>query len=209
MSRRNVGTLITPRGKLYLIDGATPADLQTLTMDAGLGIFWHVQPQRQLATLIQIAELPEGHVALIHTCGRVVIGYITLLPPQPDTPWGRFPDVLEAKEMEVSPQWRRLGIAHKMLHALLADPVLEEKVIIITAPPGCWDPESMGLSLAEYRKVVRRLLEPFGFLIFSPDDPNLPGPPDSLFSARIGSRVRPETRAFFEARWRRYAAATT
>ncbi len=183
--------LDTPRGEVTLIARCPPAEIEKLGIDEGLGFFWHNRPDLQHQALVRIAALPEGNVTLAHNDARMIVGYVTVALPDPDTRWGRdhIPGLYELGGIEVARAWRSCGIGRALLTALFADGAYDRAIVIATGYRWCWDYESSGMTLREYRDVLHRTMQRAGFEFFATDEPNIAWYPDNALVARIGKHA--------------------
>ncbi|MBI5653744.1 MAG: N-acetyltransferase [Chloroflexi bacterium] len=191
--------LITPQATLIIQPACPTQVLETLSIDAGLGFFWHNRPDVQLAALKKIAALPGGNVTVARN-DRAIVGYVTLGLPDPDVRWGRdhIPGLYELGGIEVSRTWRRRRVAEAILRATFAGDAYADAIVIATGYRWCWDFEESGVSVREYREGLHRLFQKFGFEFFDTDEPNIAWYPDNALVARVGARAAPELLARFK-----------
>ncbi|MBI4787516.1 MAG: GNAT family N-acetyltransferase [Chloroflexi bacterium] len=192
--------LNTPRGPVTLISRCTATEIEELRIDPGLGFFWHNRPDLQCQALIKIADQPEGRVALAHTDDGKIIGYVTITLPEADTRWGRN-QIHGLKEMggiEVSRAWRGAGVGRAILAAVFPPDSYTHEIVLATGYRWCWDVESSGLTVREYRAMLIRLFGEFGFQSYETDEPNIAWYPDNALVARVGARVSPQLLAAFK-----------
>ncbi len=186
--------LNTPRGVVTIVARCPAEEIAQLGIDEGLGFFWHNRPDLQHQALVKIAALPEGNVTLAYNDARVIVGYVTVGAPDPDTRWGRdhLPGLYELGGIEVARAWRACGISRALLTALFADGSYDQAIVIATGYRWCWDYESSGLGLREYREVLHRTMRRAGFEFFETDEPNIAWYPDNALVARIGKHAPKE-----------------
>ena len=165
--------------------------LQTLGIDDGLGFFWHNRPDLQRDALLRIAAEPSGRVTVAHNAEQKSVGYVTITPPDADTRWGRdhIDGLLELGGIEVARAWRGLGLSDALLKATFEGGAFDQSIVIATGYRWCWDMESTGLTVREYREMLNRVFERYGFKFLETDEPNIAWYPDNALVARIGSRV--------------------
>lgn len=102
-------------GKHIIVEGPlTGAALAQLTFDDGLTAFR--RPDEQFIAVQEIADLPEGRIIICRN-GTHIIGYTTFLYPDPMERWslGNLPYLLELGAIEVSLDYRSLGLGKEML----------------------------------------------------------------------------------------------
>jgi len=185
-----MNTLDTKRGTLTVIPACAADELATLGMDRGLGFFWHNRPDLQQQALIRIAQ-DQGRVTVVLDANRVMVGYVTIALPDQDTRWGRdrLKGLYELGGIEIGRDWRGLGVSRALMQAAFADGVHDAAIVIATGYRWCWDYEASGLSTREYRDMLHRLMQKFGFEFFDTDEPNIAWYPDNALVGRIGTRA--------------------
>ncbi len=178
----------TRRGILTVVPACSSQELAALGIDPGLGFFWHNRPDLQHQTLVKIAAQPENRVALIYNADRVIVAYVTITLPDEDTRWGRdhIKGLYELGGIEVGRAWRGLGLSHALMAAAFSDGQYDTGIVIATGYRWCWDYESTGLSTREYRDMLHRVMQRFGFEFFDTDEPNIAWYPDNALVARVG-----------------------
>lgn len=192
--------LNTRRGPLMVVSHCSAEELEKLQIDEGLGFFWHNRPDLQRQALIKIAQQPDGRVALAHTAEGIIVGYVTITSPEPDTRWGK--DQIEGLEelggIEVSRSWRGAGLGRAILASVFTPEAYERQIVIATGYRWCWDMEMTGLTVREYRQMLLRMFGEFGFQSFETDEPNIAWYPDNALVARVGPKVSHPLMAAFK-----------
>ncbi|MEW5934181.1 MAG: GNAT family N-acetyltransferase, partial [Bacillota bacterium] len=109
-SARLSRSVSTPGGQVILEGPLSREELQRLNMDAGLD--WFRPAWRQKEALEEVAAMDEGRVWVARH-DHTIVGYVVIHPPHPFERWGRdrLPGILELGAVEVSPAWRRSGLA--------------------------------------------------------------------------------------------------
>ena len=155
-------------------------------------------------SLEQDAAQSETNVTLAIDADGMIVGFGVLAYPEPDERWAELkPDVMmEVKVIEVGRNWRSCGIAKGILEMLLVDSSMEEKIVYMVGYSWTWDLEGTKYTAQLYRKMLIRLFEPFGFLEYETNEPNICLKPENLFMGRVGSQVPPETVKAFK--WLRF-----
>jgi acetoin utilization protein AcuA len=181
----------TPKGNLTIETHCSPEAIQRSRLAEGLGIFWHGDLERQKTALVKIAGQPEGNVVTAHTDDGTIVGFLTILAPDPTERWGKdhIAGLLELGGIEVAQDWRGFGIARKLLEATFENGEYDECVVFATAYSWCWDLDRMGLSIAEYRKMLNTVFRPFGFEPYVTDEPNVRYYAGNALAARVGPKV--------------------
>ncbi len=181
----------TTRGRLAVESWCKPETIEQFGMDEGLGFFWHSRPDLQKEALLKIASLPSGRVALAHTSDGLIVGYVTITLPDADERWGKdkIRGLYELGGIEVGRSWRGLRVGNAILSSLFTPDAYADDIVIATGYRWCWDMETTGLTVREYRQMLNRMFGRYGFQSYETDEPNIAWYPDNALMARIGSRV--------------------
>lgn len=195
--------LDTPRGRVRVRTRAEPSFIASLRLDEGMGIFAapHYPSSREKKALERIASREDSNIILAYTDDGVIVGFVVIAPPSQAERWGELAGqgLVEAMAIEVSRNWRGMGIADKMMECGLRDPAIEDKIVICTGYTWHWDLEASGLDREEYRRMLLRYLEKAGFMYYETDEPNVCLDAANFLTARIGKRVDDELYRRFEA----------
>jgi acetoin utilization protein AcuA len=191
----------TRRGTVTIIPDCPEATLSRLKIDDGLGFFWHNRPDLQLQALIRIAARPDGQVAVALSAEGVIIGYLTVTLPEEDTRWGRdhIQGLYEMGGIEVSSNWRGYGLGRALVRTVFKPDAFPDDIIIATGYRWCWDLESTGMTVREYRDMLNRVFSDYGFQLYETDEPNIAWYPDNALVVRVGAHVSPQLLASFKA----------
>ena len=185
----------TPRGVVRIRVGADREFLSGLELASGMGVFSgpNYPASREHKALVRLAGNPDSIVTVACVESGGIVGFIAIAPPSETERWSRLKDrgLVEAMAIEVSSEWRSMGIADLMVEALLEEVNLEDKILIVTGYSWHWDLEGLDVSKARYRNILLRFLEKAGFVYFDTDEPNIALDPANFFAARIGSEVGP------------------
>src|SRR5947208_15425525 len=106
-----VKTYKTPAGPLFLRSCCSPSFVEGLKADEGLRAFARL-PEREHQLLLSLARQPESRLTLAYTATGTIVGQATLAPL--DDWWQDIGNAYEIA-VEVSPRWRKLGVAHQLL----------------------------------------------------------------------------------------------
>ncbi len=177
--------LETKKGPLLLRDFCPPSLVERLAADRGLRAFARL-PEREHQLLLNIAKSPDCALSLAHTPTGAIVGEVTLAPG--DVWWEGIENVYEVA-IEVSSNWRGLGIAHNLLAFALELDALEDMILFAMGLSWHWDIEGIGLSVYRYRELIARLFASQGFVEYPTTEPNIAMEPANILLARIGSRV--------------------
>ncbi|MGZ3618291.1 MAG: GNAT family N-acetyltransferase, partial [Ktedonobacteraceae bacterium] len=118
-----------------------------------------------------------------------IVGQATIAPL--DSWWQ---DITHAYEIavEVSSDWRGLGIAHQLLTFALEFESMEEYLIIGLGLSWHWDYTGLGIAPFEYRELIARLFAAHGFSEYLTSEPNIRMDTANILVARLGNRLAEE-----------------
>ncbi|MDY6795793.1 MAG: hypothetical protein SWK76_11060 [Actinomycetota bacterium] len=194
--------LDTPRGEVLVICNATPEFISSLELDGGMGIFAapNYPPTREKKALERIAKSKDSNIIIAYTKQSSMVGFVVIAPPSKAERWGKqsTPDLLEAMAIEVSREWRSLGIADKMMEVGLRDSFFDDKIVLCTGYTWHWDLDSTALDKESYRRMLLSYLEKAGFVYYETDEPNVNLDACNFLTARIGPGVGHELYNRFE-----------
>ena len=178
-------TLETSAGLLLLRDFCPPSLIERLTADSGLRAFARL-PERERQLLLDIAKRADCALAVAHTPGGEIVGEVTLAPG--DEWWEGLENVYEVA-IEVSSNWRRLGVARDLLAFALELDALEDMILFAMGLSWHWDMEGLGMSTYRYREMISNLFATQGFTEYPTTEPNISMEPANVLVARVGKRV--------------------
>jgi acetoin utilization deacetylase AcuC-like enzyme/GNAT superfamily N-acetyltransferase len=178
-------TIETPRGRLLLRDFCPPSLVERLEADSGLVAFARV-PEREHQLLLSIAKSPDSALTLAHTPEGTIAGQVTLVPGEEW--WGGFENLYEVA-IEVSSNWRGLGIARAALAFALELDALEDLILFAAGLSWHWDLVGLHMSSLEYRKLIRHLFGTQGFVEHATTEPDIRMDPDNILLVRVGKNV--------------------
>jgi len=183
----------TPRGRILIVADAESDLIASLRLDVGMGAFAapNYPPSREKKALERIAANEESKIILAYTEDEIIIGFVAIAPPSSAERWGKLSGegLVEAMAIEVSKDWRGVGIANKMMEIGLRDSFFHDKIVICTGYSWHWDLENSGLDKESYRRMLLEYLEKAGFMYYETDEPNVNLDSANFFSARIGPAV--------------------
>jgi acetoin utilization protein AcuA len=191
----------SPRGQLCICTGCSPEFLHPLTLEDGIGRFARYRSIISgVTTLKKVAALPDANVTVALSPERRIIGYIECSYPDAIEGWRGNTDGLcyELGAIEVSRNWRHVGIGKAMVAAILTDPFIETKIFFLTGYCWHWDTDHSGLSVYAYRNMLVRLFRPFGFRVYLTNNPEIRMASANVLMARIGTQVNPQQRERFQ-----------
>jgi len=178
-------TLNTPKGPILLRDFSPPSLVERLKPDSGLHAFARL-PEREHQLLLGIAKSPDCALTVAHTPAGYMVGQVTIAPA--DEWWEGIENLYEVA-IEVSSQWRGLGIARNMLAFALKLDALEDMIFFAIGLSWHWDAEELGISLYRYRELIIHLFGTQGFVEYPTTEPNVSMEAANVLLARIGNRV--------------------
>ena len=150
------------------------------------------------------AAQPDANVTLALAENRQIIGFGVLAYPESDERWAQLePQVMmEVKAIEVSSDWRSKGLAKKILGLLIGHPLVEEKIVYMVGYSWTWDLDGTRKTAQQYRKMLIRLFDSFGFIEYQTNEPNICLKPENIFMGRVGRHVSPDVQNAFK--WLRF-----
>ena len=182
----------SPRGQLSIRTVCDPGFLHTLKLEEGIGQFARYRSIISgISTLEKVAALPDANVTVTLSPEQRIIGYVECSYPDAIEGWRENADGLcyELGAIEVSRNWRHVGIGRAMVAAILADAFIETKIFFLTGYSWHWDTDQTGLSVYAYRNMLMRLFRPFGFRVYLTNNPEIRMASANMLMARIGSQV--------------------
>ncbi|TFB25131.1 N-acetyltransferase [Filobacillus milosensis] len=181
--------MINKNQKQVIIEGPlTSEQLTHYYFDDGLKAFR--PPKKQFEAIKSIADFPEGRIIIAHDEDKIV-GYATYLHPDPLERWStiKMEDLLELGAIEVSHEYRGLGIGSNILKLSMMDEQMENYIVITTEYYWHWDMKSTKLNVWQYRKLMETMMGYGGLKPMSTDDPEIISHPANCLLVRIGKNV--------------------
>ncbi len=192
----------TPKGQVFIKVKADPDFISSLQLDEGMGVFSgpSYPSERERKALIRLAGKEDSVIIIAYTEDKKIIGFIAIAPPSEAERWGKLRGrgLIEAMAIEVSRNWRSMGVAKAMMDAVLNDRFFDDKIVISTGYSWHWDLDNLGMPKDKYRKMLLKYLEKAGFVCYDTDEPNVNLDPANFFTARIGPNVSKELYDDFE-----------
>jgi acetoin utilization protein AcuA len=195
--------LSTSLGELRIRSFCTPDEIRQLSFDRQFGTHAHYRSlYTKRESLERKAEQPDTSVVLAIADSRRIVGFGVLAYPDPEERWAQLkPDLmLEVNAIEVSREWRSKGCLG-IVQMMNVHPRSRTKSLF------CWIFMDLGLdgnrmTAQQYRLMMARLFEPFGFEEYQTNEPNICLKPENIFMARIGENVSKESQNKFK--WLRF-----
>lgn len=192
----------TCKGTIFIKRRCSCEFIKSLKIDEGIGTFFRFTEgcrERQRKLFLGIAEHEEEEVLLAYTEDGKIIGAITVLHPGPEERWGKLKDprIYEMGSIEVSVNWRGLGVARKMMEWLFADESYDDKIVYSMELAWHWDFKHTPLTKFEYRDLLLKLFQMFGFVQLDTDEPDILMDSANMLTVRFGKDSDPELRDEF------------
>ncbi|HEY3992505.1 MAG TPA: hypothetical protein VGM01_06440 [Ktedonobacteraceae bacterium] len=175
----------TTAGTIYLRDHCPPSFVEQLSADEGLHAFTR-RSEREHELLLKIARSDTSKLALAHTDTGLIVGQITFADAGV---WWQKAEVVREVALEVSANWRELGIARRLIELVMAREDLENWILLAMGLSWHWETEQLGLSRARYRELLARLVAPYNFVEYLTTEPNIRDDPSNILLARLGRHV--------------------
>jgi acetoin utilization protein AcuA len=175
-----------------ILSTCSPEFLRNLTLEEGIGRFARYRSIISgIKTLETVAALPDANVTVALSPAGQIIGYVECSYPDVVEGWRDNDDGLcyELGAIEVSRNWRCLGLARAMTALILADLFIETKVFFLTGYCWHWDLDQANLSAYAYRNMLVRLFRPFGFRVYLTTNPEITMSSANVLMARTGGHV--------------------
>lgn len=176
----------TATGKVFVEGPVETEDLARLSINQQLTNFR--APERQYEAMIIVANSPEGMVYIARHDSEIV-GYVLFHYPSQYSRWSKHPRILELGAIEVSRDYKRLGVGASLLKLAFANPVMEEFVVITTEFFWHWDLKDSGLDVMSYQRMLNKLFGVVDFRKRRTDDPDILEHPANMLMVRFGSMV--------------------
>jgi acetoin utilization protein AcuA len=188
--RKNSREMETQGGTIK-IENYVPAEkLEAARVDDGIRMFSRNNPDRQRKALVKVAGLDGGNV----TGGFIddlLVSYVGIHHPSERERWGKpgYDWLFELGAIEVSRNFRELGLAEAMLGTAFDDPFYDDKIMLTTAFTWHWDLEGTGMDKLQYRQLFLHLAAMYGFIEMATDEPNISMDASNLFLVRLGKNA--------------------
>lgn len=192
----------TRKGKVFIRRRCSCRFINSHQMDEGIGTFFRFTEgcrERQRKLFLDIACHEDEEVLLAYTEEGLIIGGITVLHPGPEERWGKIKDprIYEMGSIEVSTNWRGLGVARKMLAWLFADGFYDDKIVYSMELAWHWDFKHTPMSKFEYRDMLLKLFQSVGFVQLDTDEPDVLMDSANMLTVRFGKDTDQELRDTF------------
>jgi acetoin utilization protein AcuA len=166
-----------------------------LDMEEGMGELTKygsgsLQNEKKIMLEILSDSDPRNDVVVAVNDGRIV-GYITMVASNFNEQWAKLNDnsVVELGFIEVSRNWRNLGIATKMIEVTFKDGRYDNNIVYSTEYSWHWDMEYNKQSKSDYHDMLLKIFRRAGFEQYDTDDPDINVDWANILTVRIGGDV--------------------
>ncbi len=196
-----VTTYETSKGTVLIRRRCSCEFINSLEIDSGIGTFFRFTEgctERQRKLWLDIAVHKDEEVVIAYT-ENTLIGAVTVLHPGPEERWGKIgdPRIYEMGSIEVSVNWRGLGVARKIMEWLFKDGFYDDKIVYSMELAWHWDFKHTTLDKFEYRDLLLKLFQSFGFVLLDTDEPDILMDSANMLTVRFGKNTDPELRDKF------------
>lgn len=190
---RTIQSAATRRDRITIIHDAVPADVEAYPSSPGLGAIIR-NPELRRTFFRTLAADPEARLTLAIADG-VIAGRVSIGPS-----FGRWRTLPQVREIaiEAAREWRRGGLASRLTQAALADPAVEDEILLAFTLPSAWDLEYESLTPLAYARLLAEFLGKFRFRLTGTDEPEVRWERHAALLVRIGARVPPDAVAAFD-----------
>jgi len=195
----------TSLGELRIRSFCTPDEIRQLSFDRQFGTHAHYRSlYTKRESLERRAEQPDTSVVLAIVDSKRIVGFGVLAYPDPEERWARLAPnlMMEVNALEVSREWRSKKVARGIVQMMKVHPKIEDKVAYFVGYSWTWDLDGNRMTAQQYRQMMARLFEPFGFEEYQTNEPNICLKSENIFMARIGENVSKELQNQFK--WLRF-----
>ncbi len=195
----------TPKGDVRVRSFCSADEIRSYHFDSQFGSHAHYRSlYTKRESLEKDAQQVDTNVVLGLTDEKNIVGLAVLAYPDPDERWAKVgPKVMmEIKALEVVRSWRATKLSKGLIKMMLAHPLIEEKIFYFVGYSWTWDLDGSKKSAQEYRSMLINLMEPYGFVEYQTNEPNICLKPENIFMGRVGKNISPETHKAFK--WTRF-----
>jgi len=195
----------TTLGELRIRSFCTPDEIRQLSFDRQFGTHAHYRSlYTKRESLERKAEQPDTSVVLAIADSKHIVGFGVLAYPDSEERWAQLEPklMMEVNAIEVSREWRSKKVARGIVQMMKVHPKIEEKIAYFVGYSWTWDLDGNRMTAQQYRQMMARLFEPFGFEEYQTNEPNICLKPENIFMARIGENVSKELQNQFK--WLRF-----
>jgi acetoin utilization protein AcuA len=200
--------IATPKGEIRIHSFCRPEQIQQYNFDRYFGISDDFKSLfTRWESLARSAARGGANVVLALADPKDIIGYGLLAYPDAGDRWAELGAeiMMEIKAIEVARPWRSVGVAPGIVKMMLAYPRVEEKILYLVGYSWTWDLKGKKLNGQEYRRMLIKLFEPFGFKEYETNEPNISLRPENILMCRMGQEVTQKIKDRFK--WLRFGLA--
>ena len=185
----------------------TPEDIKNYTFDSQFGMHAQYKSLYTKRETLEANALEKNANVTLALEDNNIIGFGVLNFPEEGERWLELGDglMMEVKAIEVCRRYRSLGVASQILEKLVMPELTCDLIIYMVGYSWTWDLDGTGHSALDYRNMLIRLFEPFGFQEMQTNEPNICLKPENLFMARIGTEVSADLQQQFK--WLRFGVS--
>jgi acetoin utilization protein AcuA len=195
----------TEQGEVRIRSFCSPEEIRQWSFNPQFGSHARYRPlYTKRESLEETAAQDDANVTLALGDGNLIVGFGMLAYPDPGERWAELDPrlLMEVKAVEVARRWRSAGVAKDIITLLLRHPLIEEKIVYMVGYSWTWDLDGTQKTAQAYRRMLIALFEPFGFIEYQTNEPNICLKPENLFMGRIGRQVPEELQKAFK--WLRF-----
>jgi len=195
----------TTLGELRIRSFCTPDEIRQLSFDRQFGTHAHYRSlYTKRESLERKAEQPDTCVVLAIADSKRIVGFGVLAYPDSEERWAMLAPnlMMEVNAIEVSREWRSKKVARGIVQMMNVHPKIDDKVAYFVGYSWTWDLDGNRMTAQQYRQMMSRLFEPFGFEEYQTNEPNICLKSENIFMARIGENVSKELQNQFK--WLRF-----
>lgn len=179
--------LTTSASDIDILGPLTRDQVEKLAMNNKLNNFR--TPSRQKEALGIVADSQEGLVYVAAHNNNEIVGYVLFHYPSPYSRWSKNPRIMELGAIEVSTDFKKMGIGTSLLKKAFTNPRLEDYIIITIEFYWHWDLRASGLDVWRYQKMLSKLFGRADFKKRRTNDPDILEHPANMLMVRFGSKV--------------------
>jgi acetoin utilization protein AcuA len=184
--------LQTPNGDVQVRSFCDPEEIRQYDFNYQFGAHNHYRSlYTKRESLEENAGTSDANVVLALTEFKHIIGFGILAYPDPGERWAQLgPHIMmEVKAIEVCRSWRAQKIAPGIVKMMLAHPLIEDKIVYLVGYTWTWDLTGKNMTAQQYRQILIKLFQPYGFKEYETNEPNICLKPENVLMCRIGKNI--------------------
>lgn len=198
-------TIAATSGEIRVRSFCTPGQIRSFTLDRTFDTYAQYKSIFTRRETLEKHAAAEGtNVVVAVTPDQRIVAFGVLSHPEPDERWTQLGRgmMMELKVIEVSRDFRSLGLARRIMALLVDHPRIEAMIAYLVGYSWTWDLDGNGMTAQQYRNLLIGLFAPYGFVEMQTNDPNICLKPENLFMARVGRDVPAAVQKAFK--WLRF-----